>query len=180
MYPLDETGERCAAPVIIHEDTDEKATLAATLLLNDHDLDLWKGARRVATLRTGKSQGSDSEGTRSYSMRRLARLSVRSLLLSESKDGCRYSRRLIAATGRTFVVQLDEMPESLRRKFRPYLTRTGWRPRRHAWSGSRPSSHDPTIRAATPQLLRLCLVSVENRQEIEGHVSTQSAYRQSK
>jgi hypothetical protein len=143
MYPLDETGARCAAPVIIHEDTDEKATLAATLLLNDHDLDLWKGARRVATLRTGKSQGSDSEGTRSYSMRRLARLSVRSLLLSESKDGCRYSRRLIAATGRTFVVQLDEMPESLRRKFRPYLTRTGWRPRRHAWSGSRPSSHDP-------------------------------------
>ncbi len=54
MYPLDETGERCAALVIIHEDTDEKATLAATLLLNDHDLDLWEGARRVATLRPGK------------------------------------------------------------------------------------------------------------------------------
>jgi hypothetical protein len=54
VYPLDETGERCAAPTIIHEDTDEKATLAATLLLDDHDLDLWQGARRVATLRTGK------------------------------------------------------------------------------------------------------------------------------
>jgi hypothetical protein len=54
VYPLDEIGGRCAAPVIIHEGTDEKATLAATLLLDDHDLDLWEGARRVATLRTGK------------------------------------------------------------------------------------------------------------------------------
>jgi hypothetical protein len=54
VYVLDETGERCAAAVSIHEDSDEKAILAATLLLDDHDLDLWEGTRRVTTLRTGK------------------------------------------------------------------------------------------------------------------------------